>query len=42
MSWEEIIVGAAVVLIFVLAVWRVVLQLRIVKLFLRRLFGFDK
>jgi len=42
MSWEEIIVGAAIVLIFVLAIWRVVLQIRIVKLFLRRLFGFDK
>ena len=39
MSWEEIVVGAAVALIFVLAVWRVVLQLRLVKLFLRRLFG---
>jgi hypothetical protein len=39
MSWEEIVIGAAVVLIFVLAIWRVVLQIRIVKLFLRRLFG---
>jgi hypothetical protein len=39
MSWEELVVGAAVALIFVLAAWRVVLQLRIVKLFLRRLFG---
>ena len=42
MSWEEIVVGAAVVLIFVLAVWRVVLQIRIVRLFLRRLFGRDR
>ena len=39
MSREEIVIGAAVVLIFVLAIWRVVLQIRIVKLFLRRLFG---
>ena len=39
MSWEEIGIGAAVVLIFALAIWRVVLQVRIVKLFLRRLFG---
>jgi hypothetical protein len=42
MSWEEIIVGAAVVLIFVLTIWRVVLQIRIVRLFLRRLFGRDR
>ena len=42
MSWEEIIVGAAVVLLFVLGIWRVVLQIRILRLFLRRLFGFDK
>ena len=42
MSWEVIVVGAAVVLIFVLGIWRVVLQIRIVRLFLRRLFGFDK
>ena len=39
MSWEEIVVAAAAVLIFALGVWRVVLQLRIVRLFLRRLFG---
>ena len=42
MSWEEFTVGAAVVLIFVLGIWRVVLQIRILRLFLRRLFGFDK
>jgi hypothetical protein len=42
MSWEEVIVGAAIVLLVVLGVWRFVLQIRIVKLFLRRLFGFDK
>ena len=42
MSWEEIVVGAAVVLIFLLGIWRVVLQIRIVRLLLRRLFGFDK
>ncbi len=42
MSWEELVVGAAIVLIFVLAIWRVVLQLRIVKLFLRRIFGRDE
>jgi hypothetical protein len=39
MSWEELIVGAAVVLFFLLGIWRVVLQFRIVRLFLRRLFG---
>jgi hypothetical protein len=39
MSAEELVVGAAVVLIFALTVWRVVLQFLIVKLFLRRLFG---
>ncbi len=42
MSSEEIVVGAAVLLLFILAVWRVVLQIRIVRLFLRRLFGYDK
>ena len=42
MSREEIVVGAAVVLILLLAVWRVVLQIRIVRLFLRRLFGRDR
>lgn len=42
MSWEEFVVGAAVVLLFVLGIWRVVLQLRIVKLFLRRIFGRDE
>ena len=41
MSWEVVVVGAAVALIFVLAVWRVVLQLRIARLFLRRLLGRD-
>ena len=39
MSWEELIVGAAVVLFLLLGLWRVVLQFRIVRLFLRRLFG---
>ena len=39
MSWEEIIVGAAFVLLIVLGVWRLVLQVRIVRLFLCRLFG---
>jgi hypothetical protein len=42
MNWEVLVVGAAIVLIFVLGIWRVVLQIRIVRLFLRRLFGFDK
>jgi hypothetical protein len=42
MSWEEIAVGTAVVLFFVLGIWRVVLQIRIVRLFLWRLFGRDK
>lgn len=42
MSWEEIVVGAAVVLFFFLGIWRVILQLRIVRLFLRRLLGRDK
>ena len=42
MSWEEIVVGAAFVLLVALGVWRFVLQIRVVKLFLRRLFGFDK
>lgn len=39
MSWEEIVVGAALVLMFILGIWRFVLQIRIVRLFLRRLFG---
>lgn len=39
MSWEEIVVGAAIVLMFILGIWRFVLQIRIVRLFLRRLFG---
>jgi len=42
MSREEMVVGAAFVLIVLLGVWRLVLQLRIVKLFLRRLFGLDR
>jgi len=39
MTTEELVVGAGVLLIFVLAVWRVVLQIRVVRLFLRRIFG---
>ena len=39
MTTEEIVVGAGVLVILVLAVWRFVLQIRIVRLFLRRLFG---
>ena len=39
MSREEVVVGAAVALVLLLAAWRVVLQLRLVRLFLRRLFG---
>jgi hypothetical protein len=39
MSREEIIVGAAIILFILLGLWRSVLQIRIVRLFLRRLFG---
>jgi hypothetical protein len=39
MTTEEAVVGAGVLLIFALTVWRVVLQIRIVRLFIRRLFG---
>jgi len=39
MTTEEIVVGAGVLLILILAVWRVVLQFRLVRLFLRRIFG---
>jgi hypothetical protein len=42
MTTEEAVVGAGVLLIFFLAVWRVVLQIRLVRLFLRRLFGRDR
>ena len=42
MNWEVIVVGAAFVLLIVLGVWRFVLQIRIVRLFLRRLFGLDE
>ena len=42
MTTEEIAVGAGVLALFVLAVWRLVLQVRIVRLFLRRLFGRDR
>ncbi|HWS90168.1 MAG TPA: hypothetical protein VN282_24580 [Pyrinomonadaceae bacterium] len=42
MDWEVIVIGAAFVLLVLLGVWRFVLQIRIVKLFLRRLFGLDK
>jgi hypothetical protein len=36
---EELVIGAAITLILALAVWRVVLQIKIVRLFVRRLFG---
>jgi hypothetical protein len=39
MSWEEIVVGAAIILFILLGLWRTVLQVRIVRLFLRRIFG---
>jgi hypothetical protein len=39
MSTEEIVVGAGILVFLVLGVWRFVLQIRIVRLFLRRLFG---
>lgn len=39
MTSEELVVGAGIVLLLVLAVWRLVLQIRIVRLFLRRIFG---
>jgi hypothetical protein len=39
MTTEEIVVGAGVLVFLVLGVWRFVLQIRIVRLFLRRLFG---
>jgi hypothetical protein len=42
MTTEEVVVGAGVLLILALAVWRVVLQIRIVRLFMRRLFGRHK
>lgn len=42
MTTEELVVGAAILLFIVVGIWRVVLQIRIVKLFLRRLFGRDE
>jgi hypothetical protein len=42
MTTEELVVGAGVVLLLFLSVWRLVLQIRIVRLFLRRLFGGHK
>ena len=42
MTTEELLVGAGVLVILFLAVWRLVLQIRLVRLFLRRLFGGHK
>jgi hypothetical protein len=42
MTTEESVVGAGVLLILFLAAWRVVLQIRLVRLFLRRFFGRDR
>ena len=42
MTTEELVVGAGIALILFLAVWRLVLQIRIVRLFLRRFFGGHK
>jgi hypothetical protein len=39
---EEMVVGAGVLLVLALAVWRVVLQVRLARLFVRRLFGRDR
>ena len=39
MTTEEVVVGAGIALLFFLAVWRLVLQARLVDLFVRRLTG---
>ena len=42
MSTEELVVGAAILIFIVAGVWNVVLRVRIVRLFFRRLFGMDE
>lgn len=42
MTTEELIVGAAILIFLVVGVWNTILRIRIVRLFLRRLFGTDE
>jgi hypothetical protein len=42
MTTEELIVGAAILVFVVAGVWNTVVRVRIVRLFLRRLFRMDE